>query len=113
MLSRFEKYQLQTTCGACPERISVLLGGREVAEFYVRDGEMELRAPQPEGGALAEVYWREDIRGWGAFKAEERDHYMHEAIRRFDKTFDPEGRHGELDPDEPVPAFAAGPELEM
>lgn len=106
-MKRFEKYTTILTCGSTPERISVMLEGREVAEIYVRDGEMEVRGPNYDHDH-SDVIWREDIKGWGSFDVSEHDHYMHEVIRRIDPIVDPTSSHGVLDRDEPVPEI--GPE---
>jgi hypothetical protein len=112
-MKRFEKYHVERTCGGYPERFSIMLNGREVAEIYVRDGEMELRGDNY-ATDHTDIIWQIDIRGWGNFDATERDHYMHEAVRRADLHVDPDGLHGKLDPDEPVPEIediAPDPEL--
>ena len=114
-MKRLEKYRLQTTSFSDPQRISILLDLNEVAEIYVRDGEMELRGPNYDTDH-SDVIWREDIIGWGEFDTSERDHYVHEAVRRADLRVDPDSRHGSLDQDEPIPEIGlkkAPPEPEM
>lgn len=112
-MKRFEKYQTLLTCGSTPQRISIILEDREVAEIYVRDGEMEVRG-QNYDNDHSDVIWREDINGWGDFDASEYDHFMHEAIRRIDPIVDPSSDSGMLDADEPVPYIVlAGHEPEM
>ncbi|MFX4299868.1 hypothetical protein [Pseudosulfitobacter pseudonitzschiae] len=106
-MKRFEKYQTLLTCGSTPQRISIILGDREVAEIYARDGEMEVRGPNYDRDH-SDVIWREDIKGWGSLDVSEHDHYIHEAIRRIDPIADPTSLHGMLDEIEPVPEIGPG-----
>jgi hypothetical protein len=84
-MKRLDKYRLETNSFSHPQRISILLEQKEIAEIYVRDGEMELRGPNYDHDHT-DVIWREDIIGWGEFDASERDHYIQEAIRRADAS---------------------------
>lgn len=113
-MKRFEKYETNITCGAYPHRVDILLEGRVVGEIRVEEGELELHHPFDASNPERAPIWREDIIGWGDFDATERDHYMHECVRRLDPIADPAGIHGDLDPDETVPTIDAPlPEMEL
>jgi hypothetical protein len=95
-MNLMDKYTTVETSGACPEQYDVFLDERKV-------GRMRLRGGYFYAEVGTETVFECHPKGDGMFDADERDHYMHEAIRRIDMEVDPEGLHGILDPDEPVP----------
>jgi hypothetical protein len=85
-------YRLHQTCGACPEQYDVFDDlGQQVAYFRLRHGGFRVNVPDVGG----EVIYRAEPKGDGAFFADERVHYLTEAVlavqeyyinRRWDKT---------------------------
>lgn len=77
-------YDLEMTCGACPEQYDVLLHGKKVAYLRLRHGYFSVHVPDCGGHLL----WECTPMGDGVFMCEERHSYLIEAIKRIDHYYE-------------------------
>lgn len=69
-------YELEMTCGACPEQYDVFKDGNQVGYLRLRHGYFYASVPGPGG---KRVYNATPI-GDGIFEDHERRHYLEEAV---------------------------------
>lgn len=81
-------YELDQTCGACPEQYDVYLDGREVGYLRLRWGHFRAEYTA-EGGD--EIVYEASPQGDGIFEPEERNYYLNRAVQAIDARL-----HGEV-----------------
>ena len=69
-------FKLQRTCWACPEQYDVWMGDKQVGYLRLRHG--FFRADYPDCGG--ETVYEATPKGDGLFEADEREHYLTEAV---------------------------------
>lgn len=74
-------YELEQTCGACPEQYDVYLDGCEVGYLRLRHG--HFRAEYTADGG-DEIVYEGLPEGDGVFEYEERNYYLNRAIQAID-----------------------------
>jgi hypothetical protein len=70
-------YELELTCGACPEQYDVFKDGQQVAYLRLRHGYFYAAMPDA-GGQI--VYETDKPNGDGVFEVGERDAFLTEAL---------------------------------
>lgn len=74
-------YELEETCGACPEQYDVFKDGKQVAYLRLRYGYFYAACPKCGG----ETVYEANPQGEGVFDYDERSHFLTEAINAVDK----------------------------
>lgn len=69
-------FDLELTCGACPEQYDVFLQGKQVGYLRLRHGNFTARYPECGG----ELVYQATPDGDGVFEDDERERYLTEAI---------------------------------
>jgi len=73
-------YELQLTCGSCPEQYDVFYNGDLLGYLRLRHGCFRVQYPYVGGEVIYEAW----PKGNGLFESEEREYYLNEAVRAID-----------------------------